>query len=89
MLNPAQEYTDFTRLAVIDTMLDHAFALPLKEGQAFTVSVGAAAAPGPPGRLEAVGRRLYLTLKADDLIALRANRITRDEAKSRIVERRY
>jgi hypothetical protein len=89
MMDPAQEYSDFTRQAVIDTMLDQAFALPVKEGQSFTVSVAAAPTPGPAGRLEAPGRRLYLTLKADDLMALRANRITRDEAKGRIIEQRY
>jgi hypothetical protein len=31
----------------------------------------------------------HLILKAGDLIALRANRINREEAKSRIVEKRY
>jgi len=34
-------------------------------------------------------RMLYLRIKGEDLIALRQNRITRDEAKKRILEKRY
>jgi hypothetical protein len=66
-------------------MLD-AITLTLKEGQSLTVSVGSFPDPANP---LATGKRLYLTLKADDLIALRANRITRDEARARIIEKRY
>ena len=34
-------------------------------------------------------RQLILTIKADDLIAFRGQKITRDEAKQRIVDTRF
>ena len=37
---PEKEYRDLTRQALVDTMLDLAFALPLKENQSLTLSVG-------------------------------------------------
>ncbi len=86
--NPEQEYSEYTRQALLDAMLDQAFALPLKENQTLTLSVGVAeVAPANP--LAAIPRRLYLRLKGEDLLALRQNRITRDEAKKRILEFRY
>jgi hypothetical protein len=86
--NPEQEYSEYTRQALLDAMLDYAFALPIKEKQTLTLSVGMVAV-GPTNPLAAIPRRLYLRLKGEDLIALRQNRITRDEAKIRILEFRY
>lgn len=88
LTDPAKAYQEFTRQALVDAMLDSAFQLPLKEGQTLTVSAGTLN-PNPSDPLAPVGRRLYLTIKADDLLALRQNKITRDEAKTRIVEKRY
>jgi len=85
MTNPEKEYSDYTRQSIVEAMLD-AITLPLKEGQTLTVSVGST--PDPRNPL-ASSRRLYLTIKAEDLSALRANTITRDEAKARIIEKRY
>jgi hypothetical protein len=88
LTEPENAYRDLTHQALVDAMLDSAFTLPLKEGQTLTVSAGTLN-PNPPNPLDPVLRRLYLTIKADDLIALRQNKITRDEAKSRIIEKRY
>jgi hypothetical protein len=88
LTEPENAYRDLTHQALIDAMLDSAFTLPLKEGQTLTVSAGTLN-PNPPNPLDPVLRRLYLTIKADDLLALRQNKITRDEAKTRIVEKRY
>jgi len=85
MTNPGKEYSEYTRQAVVEAMLD-AITLPLTEGQSLTVSVGSTPDPANP---MATLKRLYLILKAEDLMALRANRITRDEAKAKIVEKRY
>jgi len=85
MTNPGREYSDYTRQAVIEAMLD-AITLPLKEGQNLTVSVGSTPDPSNP---MATLKRLYLILKAEDLIALRAKTVTRDEVKAKIVEKRY
>jgi hypothetical protein len=88
MTDPEQEYSEFTRQALLDVMLDNAFALQIKEGQTLTLSVGSMVS-GPTNPLAPIPRRLYLRLKGEDLMALRQNRITRDEAKKRIREFRY
>jgi hypothetical protein len=88
MTNPELEYSEFTRLALVDAMLQNAFALPLKDGQSLTVIVGVI----DTGRSTAttqVLKRLYLTIKGEDLAALKAGRITKDEARKRIQEFRY
>lgn len=89
MTEPEKEYAEFTRLSLADAMLDNAFALPLKEGQVLTLVVGVAGSPGQPAAIGAPDRKLYLSMKAEDLLALRQNRIGRDEARTRISERRY
>jgi len=86
--NPELEYAEFTRQALVDALLDQAFALPIKEGQSLTLSVRVVSLM-PANPLGPLARRLYLRIKGDDLLALRQNRITRDEAKKRIMESRY
>lgn len=86
--SPEKEYSEYTRQALLDAMLDQAFALPIKENQTLTLSVGVAEV-GPSNPLAAIPRRLYLRMKGEDLIALRQNRISRDEARTRILEFRY
>jgi hypothetical protein len=86
--NPEQQYSDLTRQALVDAMLDYANALPIQEGQFLTLSVGVASTE-PANPLAAIPRRLYLRLKGEDLMALRQNRISRDEARARIREFRY
>ena len=88
LTNPEKEYAELARQGIVDAMLDFAFALPIKDKQTLTVSAGTIS-PGPANPLAQVERRLYLTVKAEDLLALRENRITRDEAKARIIEKRY
>jgi hypothetical protein len=88
MTEPEKEYAEFTRQSLVDAMLDNAFALPLKEGQTLTLVVGVAGSPGPSAIGEPA-RKLYLSMKAEDLLALRQNKIGRDEARTRISERRY
>jgi hypothetical protein len=44
---------------------------------------------GPINPLSPDERKLVLRMKGADLIALRQGRITRDEAKQRILESRY
>lgn len=90
MTDPNGEYSEFTRKALVDAMLDNAFALPLKEGQKLMVMAkDATSSPAPTAAIGDPPRRLYLTIKAEDLLALRQTRITRDEARKRIEEKRY
>jgi hypothetical protein len=88
MTSPEQEYSEFTRQALMSAMLDNAFALPLKDGQTLTIVVGVIN-DGSSMSLTNVEKRLYLSIKSEDLVALKQGRITRDEAKSRIAESRY
>jgi hypothetical protein len=88
MTSPEQEYSEFTRQALMSAVLDNAFGLPLKDGQTLTIVVGVIN-DGPSTSLANVPKRLYLSIKGEDLVALKQGRITRDEAKSRITESRY
>jgi hypothetical protein len=89
MSNPIKEYSDFTHDALVAALLDSAFALPIREGQKLTLIVGNGTAGLSQDPLAEPARMLYLRIKAEDLLALRQNRITRDEAKKRILEWRY
>ena len=88
MTDPEREYSEFTRQALVDAMLQNAFALPLKEGQRLTVIVGEIQTGRSTATTE-VRKRLYLTIASEDLTALKQGRITKDEARTRIQERRY
>jgi hypothetical protein len=87
MTNPDQEYSRFTYEAVIAAMLDNALALPVADGQTLTVVVRTG--ESQPNPLAPAVRNLYLTFKAEDMQALRQSRITREEARARIIEKRY
>lgn len=89
MADPEKEYSDFTYKALVDAMLDNAFALPLREGQTLTLVVGSVVTGTMLNPLAKPERMLYLRIKAGDLAALRQNRITREEAIRRIMEWRY
>lgn len=86
--DPDRAYTNFMKLALIDAMLDNALALPVPEGQQLTI-IASGISGGPANPLGAEERKLILRIKGEDLIALRQGRITRDEAKQRILESRY
>jgi len=88
MTDPVKEYSEFTRQALVDAMLDNAFALPLKDGQTLTLVIGVAGGQ-PTTEISQTPRKLYLTMKSEDLTALRQDRITRDQARTRISESRY
>jgi hypothetical protein len=88
MTNPEQEYSEFIRQALVDAMLQNAFALPLKEGQTLTVIVGEMETSRSTA-ISDVRKRLYLTISCEDLTAFKQGRITKDEARKRVQERRY
>jgi hypothetical protein len=75
-----QHYSDLVRGAVIDTVLDQSGVLTLKDDQVLVVAV-----------IPATGqsRQLILTIKGGDLNQLRQAKISRDEAKRRIIETRF
>jgi len=82
-----QHYSDFVREAVIDTVLDQSGVLTLKDDQMLAVAVipvSVTSLPGPRARGE-----LILSVKGSDLNQLRQGKISRDEAKRRIVETHF
>ena len=85
---PNREYTDLTREALYDAVLDNALALPVPEGQTMTVFAGELL-PSGTNPLAQRSRLLILTIKAEDLLALRKTEINRDEARARIKESRF
>jgi len=88
VFEPNREYTNLTRDALIDAVLDNALSVPIPVGQTLTVFAGELI-PGPSNPLAQRSRLLILTIKGEDLLALRENRISRDEAKTRIKESRF
>jgi hypothetical protein len=88
LTDPSKEYTSFVRLALIDAMLDNSLALPIVEGQFLTL-VADELISQPTDPLAQRSRKLLLRIKGEDLIALRQNRITRDQAKLRLIESKY
>jgi hypothetical protein len=87
---PAREYTNNVRDALINTLLDFGTTLPLNPGETVTIIARDMPQPIQRGALTAnESRQLILTMKTDDLIALRGQKITRDEAKQKIVDTRF
>lgn len=88
-MSPDQYYTTLVRDALIDTMLDSSGVLPLKDGQTLTVACIPVdvAVTNPVQRNQS--RQLVLTIKGEDVIALRQGTLSREDAKQRIIERRF
>ena len=85
---PNREYTDLTREALYDAVLDNALALPIPDGQTLTVFAGELLPPGT-SPLAQRSRLLILTIKGEELLALRRQQINRDQARERIKESRF
>jgi hypothetical protein len=88
MMNPDQEYTTLVRASLIDAILDHALSLQVPPAQNLTVIAGELPTQ-PLSPFDQRSRMLILQIKGEDLTALKQDRITRDEAKTRIKESRY
>lgn len=88
-MTPDAYYTTLVRNSLIDTMLDSSGVLPLKAGQTLTVACIPVdvAVTNPVNRNPS--RQLILTIKGEDVIALRDGKLSREEAKQRIIERRF
>lgn len=87
-VNLAAEYSGFLHAGIVSAMLDNALSLPIADAQTLTVIVTTGSAP-QMNPMAPRDRKLHLTLKGEDLLALRQNRITRDQARARIIEKRY
>jgi hypothetical protein len=88
-LDPDRRYSDYVREALIDAMLDGSAVLQLQAGQWLTVAASGVdvAVTNPLYRNQS--RKLVLSVRGEDLLEFRQQRITRDEVRSRILERRF
>jgi len=80
-------YSNFVREALIDAMLDSSAVLPLGPDDHLTIAASGIDQPG--ANLLYQSRKLMLTIKGSDLLDLRQGKITREQAKARIVEGRF
>jgi hypothetical protein len=88
MFNPNDEYTSYARQELIDALLDQGMSLGVAPDKKLTVIAGELQPQGPSPFLPK-SRSLILQISGADLLALRQNRISRDDAKARIKENRY
>ena len=86
-MNPDQYYTTLVHDALVDAILDSSGALPMRDGQKLVVACTPVEVSSRG--LRSPSRQLVLEMKGEDLLAWRQNTITREEAKRRILERRF
>lgn len=87
--DPDKLYSDFVRQAVIDVILDSSLVLPMTSDDMLIVTVrGMDSTPNPLYR-DPTLRKLVLSIKKSDLVEFQTNKITREQAKSRITTRAY
>jgi len=80
-------YSGFVREALIDALLDSSAVLTLKPEDRLTIAASGIDQPGSNPLYQS--RKLMLTISGLDLLEFRQGKITRDEAKARIVEGRF
>lgn len=84
-----REYSAYVRAALIDTLLDSSGVLSLSSGEYVTVAVSGIERRGPNPLYRPDSGKLMLTIAASDLLDLRQGRLTREQARERIVAERF
>lgn len=82
-----KQYSDYVREAVIDAMLDQSGMLTLKDNEMLSVAVIPVSVTAVPSK--GMSRDLVLSIKGADLALLREGKISREEAKRRMIETRF
>ena len=88
-VDPNEQYTAAVQNALVEAMLDHSQALPIGENEWLTVAARAAETPRFEGNDAYDVVTILIRIKGSDLAALRAGRITREEARKRVEVREY
>lgn len=83
LANPSAVYEDEVKLAIADALLDYALTLPLAPGDIVTVAARDAGYIAFPDTLPEMVT-VTLSVKVEDLLAYRQQRIDRDEALRRV-----
>ncbi len=88
LADPSAAYEDEVKGALVDALLDYALILPLEPGERVTVAARDAGYIAFP---DAIAEMVTVTLSVavDDLLALRLQRIDRDEARRRVQVREF
>ena len=89
-MTPSQYMTEQVREALINAILDSATMLPLlSSGQTLTVACNPVDVLVTNQLYRNTSKKLVLQIKGEDLVALREGKLTREQAKERITERRF
>lgn len=88
LTNPNDEYTQFTRRALVEAILDGALALEIPAGKHLTVIADELQVDAPSPFIER-SRTLILQITGEDLLALRQKTISREDALAKIRQYRY
>jgi hypothetical protein len=88
-VTPDQQYTMLVRQALVDAMLDSSGVLPLRAGQTLTVACNPVDVLATNQLQRNPSKQLVLTIKGEDLLAYRNQTLSREDAKQRILERRF
>jgi len=89
VLMPDEQYSNYVRESLIEVMLSSSGVLSLDDGQWLTVAASGVDVWVRNPLYRNQSRKLILSILGEDLRALRAGEITIEEARSRIVERRF
>ena len=88
MGDPSVAYEDEVKQALVDAMLDYAGSLPLPAAEWVTVAARDAGYVAFP---DAVSDMVTVTLsvRVSDLLEFRAQRLTREQARTRVILREF
>jgi hypothetical protein len=90
MMTPSQYMTEQVREALIEAMLDSPTMLPLvSTGQTLTVACNPVDVLVTNPLYRNTSKKLVLQIKGEDLVAMREGKLSREDAKQRIIERRF
>jgi hypothetical protein len=88
-VTPGQRYSDLVRDMLMEAMVKQGYVLPIAAGQHLVVQVTPIDVAVTNVLERNRSRKLNLVLKGEDLEAFRLKRLTEDELRLRIVDRRY
>ena len=88
-MNANDRYSEAVRAALIDVILDNSVILSLKDDETLTVAAMGIDVANTNPFYANNSRKLILHISGADLNLLHQQKITRDEAKNRIIEKRF
>jgi len=86
--DPDREYTAYVREGLLDAILDFPSAFSVKDGEWLTIIAREFDRPGNV-IYSTAPRKMILKIRGADLTAFRQGKLTRDEAKQKIVDTRF